>query len=87
MAEIYFEDNEEDIEVQDGELLHQPCEDQGVPFSCTKGTCGTCKIVVNEGMENLTGYTDNEKNVLGEMKKKRLACQCSIKSGKISIEY
>lgn len=88
MAKIFFEDLDEEIEVPDSSPLWEPCENMGVPFSCKDGTCGTCKIRVNEGMENLSPYNDKEKNLLGEqMGTVRLACQLKINGGRISITY
>ncbi len=87
MAKIFFEDDDEEIEVPDGSSLHKPCEGQGVPFSCTEGTCGTCKITVTEGMENLSDYNEKEQNLLGDLRTKRLACQCQIKQGTIKLKY
>lgn len=82
MAKIKTDDSE--IEIPDGSPIRESCEELGVPFSCQDGVCGTCLIEVEEGMENLTEYTQAEKN-MGINGKFRLACQCKIKSGDVKI--
>ncbi|MEP2771724.1 MAG: 2Fe-2S iron-sulfur cluster-binding protein [Fulvivirga sp.] len=53
-----------------------------------KGRCTTCKMIVIEGLENLSPHSDFEKKVnnLGALKEnQRLACQCKI-SGDIIVK-
>ena len=63
------------------------CEEAGIPFACTEGVCGTCVIEVEEGMENLTPFTQEERDFLGDLDKERLACQCKIKDGCVKINF
>jgi ferredoxin len=79
--------NEEEIEVEEGTPLKEPCEEAGVPFACTEGICGTCVIEVKEGMENLSEMTQEELDFLGETEDERLACQCKIKQGTVKIDF
>lgn len=79
--------NEEEVELEDGVPLKEPCEEAGVPFACTEGVCGTCVIEVKEGMENLSEMTQEELDFLGETDDERLACQCNIKHGTVKIDY
>lgn len=87
MGKLVFVDNDDEYEVADGEPIAAACEEAGVPFACTEGVCGTCVIEVKEGMENLTDFTQEEEDFLGEMQTERLACQCKLKCGNVKITF
>jgi ferredoxin len=87
MAKLIFEDSNEEIALTEGEPIAEACEEAGVPFACTEGVCGTCVIEVTEGMENLSSFTQEEEDFLGEMENERLACQCKIKGGCVKIKF
>jgi ferredoxin len=87
MAKVVFENSAEEVELADGESIMEICEDQGVPFACTEGVCGTCVIEVTEGMENLTPFTQEERDFLGESDCERLACQCKIRGGCVKVTF
>lgn len=87
MGKLIFVDTGDEIEVPDEEKIATACEDAGVPFACTEGVCGTCVIEVKEGMENLSSFTQEEKDFLGDMSCERLACQCRIKKGIVKIKF
>jgi ferredoxin len=87
MAKLIFEDTNEEVELSDNSPINEACEEQGVPFACTEGICGTCVIEVTEGMENLTEFNEAEEDFLGEIDTERLACQCKIKHGTVKIKY
>jgi len=87
MAKLVFIDNKEEIEVADGAPIAEACEEAGVPFACTEGVCGTCVIEVKEGMENLSSFTQEEQDFLGELDSERLACQCKVKGGCVKITF
>jgi len=87
MAKLKFENNGEEIEVDDRSAIADVCEEIGVPFACTEGVCGTCVIEVVEGMDNLSSFTQEEEDFLGDPDTERLACQCQIKSGIVTIKY
>lgn len=78
---------EETVELPEGAPIKETCEELGVPFACEEGVCGTCVIEVTEGMENLSSFTQEEEDFLGEMGCERLACQCRIKSGLVKIKF
>ncbi|WP_075349426.1 2Fe-2S iron-sulfur cluster-binding protein [Algoriphagus marinus] len=67
------------------EIIHQ----NGIDWmhACgKKGRCTTCKIIVKEGIENLTEPTDREIlfKTQGRLKpNERLACQVQILEGKL----
>lgn len=86
MAELEF-NGEEVAWIEDGEKIKEKCEEAGIPFACEEGICGTCVIEVEEGMENLSEYTQEELDFLGDPGCERLACQCRIMKGKVKIKF
>jgi ferredoxin len=87
MAKLFFENIQEEREIPDSAPIQEVCEEAGVPFACTEGVCGTCVIEVTEGMDNLSPFTQEEQDFLGEMGCERLACQCKIRSGKVKLKF
>ncbi len=87
MAKLVFEDTQEERELEDSSLIAEVCEEAGIPFACTEGICGTCVIEITEGMENLSSFTQQEEDFLGEQDSERLACQCKIKGGLVKINF
>ena len=79
--------NGEEVFVQEQEEIKEKCEEAGVPFCCKEGICGTCLVEVEEGMEYLSDFTDEEKDYLGEVGAERLACQCKIKKGVLNDHF
>lgn len=86
MAEIIF-NNQGSESIPDGSPIKSFCEENGVPFACEEGICGTCIIEVADGMENLSEFTQEEVDFLGEQNRERLACQCKINNGCVRIKY
>jgi ferredoxin len=87
MAKLIFETTEDESDLPDDSRIQEACEEQGVPFACTEGVCGTCIIEVTDGMENLSPYTQEEQDFLGDMGCERMACQCRILKDSVSIKY
>ncbi len=87
MPKLIFTNTEEEKELPEDSPLIEACEETGVPFACTEGVCGTCVIEVQEGMENLSEFTQEERDFLGDMNKERLACQCKILRGCVKITF
>jgi ferredoxin len=88
MAKLIFEHNDEEIDIEDGGEIAEPCEDGGVPFACTEGVCGTCVIEIIEGGDNLSEPTQEELDFLGDdVSEERLACQCKLKSGTVKVSF
>ena len=87
MGKLVFEHTGEERELPEGEPLFEVCEEAGVPFACTEGVCGTCVIEVVEGMENLSEFTQEERDFLGDPQQERLACQCKMRTGCVRIKY
>lgn len=87
MGKIVFNDDEE-AEVLEGESIKECCEEAGIPFACEEGLCGTCVIEVEEGMENLSEFNQEERDFLGDEGCERLACQCKMnKCGTVRIKF
>ena len=86
---ITSEDEQHEFDLEDGEQLAQSCESAGIPFACTEGVCGTCVVEVLEGKENLSEFTEAERDFLGdsEDENERLACQCHIKGGCVKLTF
>lgn len=87
MAKLIFETTSDETDLPEGSPIQEACEEQGVPFACTEGVCGTCIVEVTEGMDNLSPYTQEEEDFLGEMGCERMACQCKILKGQVAIKY
>jgi ferredoxin len=63
--------------------------DADVTFGCRNGTCGTCRILVESGSENISTMNGEEKDFLTSIdaqKNERLGCQIKI-LGDCSINY
>lgn len=86
LAKLVFNE-EEEFDIPPGSPIKSYCEEAGVPFACEEGVCGTCVIEVEEGMENLSEFTQEEADFLGEQETERLACRCKIKSGSVKVRY
>ncbi len=86
-AKLIFDNTGEEKEIEAGSSLQEVCEEAGVPFACTEGVCGTCVIEVVEGMENLSDFTQEEMDFLGDQDRERLTCQCKIKSGSVKLKF
>jgi len=85
MAKIINEDNEsKEVKDNDNFDLIDRSEELGVAFGCQDGRCGSCRVEVIEGMENLNEKTVNEKD-LGMEGNHRFMCPCSIKQGVVKI--
>ncbi len=87
MGKLIFADTGEEYELKDESPIAEICEEAGIPFACTEGVCGTCVIEVEEGMENLSDFTQEEEDFLGDMDNERLACQCKLQGGNVKIKF
>ncbi|MFH1409800.1 MAG: 2Fe-2S iron-sulfur cluster-binding protein [Nanoarchaeota archaeon] len=72
-------------ETPDGAPIIDSAESLGVPFGCTAGSCGTCRIIIIDGKKNLSELTEIEKEMADRDVDHRLACQCRITGGKVRI--
>lgn len=60
-------------------------EKLGIQFSCHTGICGTCKIRIKKGIENINIKSESEEYFPLDQNE-RLACQCKKIKGDIEIE-
>lgn len=65
-----------------GAPIQAACDELGVPFGCQAGSCGTCVITVETGMENLMPPNELEED-MGLKDNERLACQARIDKGDV----
>ncbi len=84
MAKIVIDGQE--AEIPDNEYFNDIAEGMGVPFGCTEGICGSCRVEVQEGSENLTPLTQEEQD-MGMTDSERLLCQCKVKQGIVKFTY
>lgn len=86
---ITSDDEQQEFELEDNSDIIDPCESAGIPFACTEGVCGTCVVEILEGKDNLSSFTEEEQDFLGEPENsnERLACQCNIKGGCVKITF
>lgn len=88
MGKLIFENTGDEVDVESGESIQEACSDAGVPFACEEGVCGTCIIQILSGMDNLSEFTQEEEDFLGDIDSgERLACQCKMKQGEVTITF
>jgi ferredoxin len=101
MPKVVFVNEKRDLEVSDGANLREEARKAGIELyrglsrylNCWgHGTCGTCRVLVKKGMENLSSKGWLERFTLGRMMatvghedEMRLACQVQV-HGDCTIE-
>ncbi len=89
MARLINVETGKEVKVKENDKkdLIEKAEELGVILACQNGICGSCRIEVIEGMENLSEFTEQEKDMgFDESGKERLLCQCMIKKGDVKIK-
>jgi ferredoxin len=64
-------------------------EKGGIPFKCGGGLCGTCRCLIEQGLENTDEVKPKERNHLTEEDLKngyRMACQTFV-NGDVSVSW
>lgn len=81
-----------EIQVHPGITILDAALDNGVPLTHNCGgncACSTCHVIIEEGMEHLTGVSDDEADMLdtamGRTDRSRLACQAQVMAGNITV--
>jgi len=88
MAKLVLVNGGKEEELPNGGDIKKVCDENfGIPFGCEDGICGTCRIKVVEGANNLTPKNQKEEDMLPNEPNERLACQCKINQGVVKIEY
>ena len=83
MAKLILDGKEE--EIKDGDHIKDALDKLGVIIACSDGSCGVCKIDVEEGMENLSEFKECEKE-MGCENNERLGCQCKLIKGEVKVK-
>ena len=92
MPRIYFKTVEQYVEFAEGEevnvlrmAIRADCD---VPWQCASGNCGTDRLVVEEGAENLDPPRRRERARLGDLLDAgyRLACQTYTR-GDVTVSW
>ncbi len=89
MPKITIQPSGQTFEVPAGQNYLEFCQANSVPqdFGCTVGSCGTCRVEILSGMENLNAKDDEETDTLEmctDAENARLGCQLVI-SGDIEL--
>lgn len=88
MPKVHIADSQIVLEVQEGDILYNALDDQGVrlPHGCLSGSCGACSIEVIDGQKNLQPPTQVEADTIWAVKSERglmnkdirLSCRAKI---------
>lgn len=80
-----------EIDAPDGAALIDLCDEHAapIPFNCRSASCGTCRIHVLEGMDELAPPAEDELDLLDVFNLKpprvRLACQAVLRQGAVRV--
>lgn len=86
-------EKEQKFEVESGKVLYDELERQGLilPHGCLAGSCGSCRIEIVEGAENLSNAGAVESDTIHHIKDNypvnkiiRLSCRAKV-NGDITI--
>lgn len=92
MPVIRFSTSDRSVEFPDGDdvnLLRVSIRNEcGVPYRCASGNCGTDRVKVEAGSENLSAPRKRERDRLGNLLDEgwRLACQTYV-SGDCAVSW
>ena len=91
MTEIVFESDNITRQEPDGSDISFVADRAGasLPFYCYEGACETCRVMVVNGMENISKVNDKERQTLGDEKIARgyrLGCQIKALSGRVVLK-
>lgn len=92
MPRICFRTSEREIEFADGDsvnLLRVAIRNEcGVPWRCASGNCGTDRVLVEEGADQMDAPRKRERERLGDLLGQgyRLACQSYV-HGDVTVSW
>ena len=83
MPKITLAANGQTYEVPEGTSFLEFCQANNAPhdFGCTVGSCGTCRLELLEGAENVSPPSEDERETLEmctDLETARLGCQLLI---------
>ena len=89
MPKLTVQPSGETFEMPEGQSYLEFCQSHAVPqdFGCTVGSCGTCRVEILSGMENLNEKSEEEAETLEmctDLENTRLGCQLVI-SGDVTL--
>jgi 2Fe-2S ferredoxin len=91
-VELRFTDLDRTVEAAVGESVLQAALRHGIEIEHSCGgwcACSTCHVIVEEGMDNVTEVEEDEEDRLdtavGLTLKSRLACQCELLGGPVTL--
>lgn len=80
-----------EIDAPDGAALVDLCDEHNapIPFNCRSASCGTCRIHVLEGADDLLPPAEDELDLLDVFNLKpprvRLTCQAKLRPGAVRV--
>lgn len=88
---VVFADEGLEVEATPGQPLARIIQRSGadVTFGCRQGSCGSCRVRVLQGQENLSPRSREERDflaLLGAESDERLACQLTV-NGNCELSY
>ena len=88
--EVLVQPLQRTINVRPGANLLEALRDAQIPmsYSCMAGRCGTCRVRVESGAEQLSAATQTERDTLerlGAGVRQRLACQASVNGPGVAV--
>jgi ferredoxin len=91
VAKVIFTSEGLEVDVEPGITLQEIATevDCDMTFGCRSGTCGTCRVKVLEGHQNISPMQLEEQEFLrgfGAQKDERLGCQMKI-VGDCALQY
>ncbi len=92
MPTLTFKNTQQSFEIPSGSSILECAVDNAIALDHDCGgncACTTCQIFVEEGAENISPMSEDERGLLEANDKlepkARLGCQCRIKAGKVVI--
>ena len=90
MPKITYTATGQSFEVPAGQSYLEFCQSHRVPqdFGCTVGSCGTCRVVLVHGTQNVDPITDEERETVEmctDQQGVRLGCQLVIR-GDVTLQ-
>lgn len=85
MPKVTFVTDNITVDVKKGSKIPDIVDQCGasLPFGCRMGSCGTCRVIIEQGIENLNQRTQEEEDLFENFTSvrddERLGCQLIVK--------